>query len=54
MTIADLRIITEIVDIVRDPQTLRPLQYIVEASVYYGDILRAVDFAEEMVGSESW
>lgn len=48
---ADLRIITEIVDIVRDPQTLRPLQYIVKASVYYGDILKAVDFAEEMVGS---
>lgn len=48
---ADLRIITEIVDIIRDPQTLRPLQYIVKASVYYGDILKAVDFAEEMVGS---
>ena len=48
---ADLRLITEIVDIVRDPQTLRPLQYIVKASVYYGDILKAVDFAEEMVGS---
>lgn len=48
---ADLRIITEIVDIVRDPSTLRPLQYIVKASVYYGDILKAVDFAEEMVGS---
>ena len=47
----DLRLITEIVDIVRDPQTLRPLQYIVKASVYYGDILKAVDFAEEMVGS---
>lgn len=48
---ADLRIITEIVDIIRDPQTLKPLQYIVKASVYYGDILKAVDFAEEMVGS---
>lgn len=47
----DLRIITEIVDVIRDPQTLRPLQYIVKASVYYGDILKAVDFAEEMVGS---
>jgi hypothetical protein len=47
----DLRIITKIIDIVRDPQTLRPLQYIVEASVYYGDVLKAVDFAEEMVGS---
>lgn len=48
---ADLRIITEIVDVIRDPQTLRPLQYIVKASVYYGDVLKAVDFAEEMVGS---
>lgn len=47
----DLRIITEIVDIIREPQTLRPLQYIVKASVYYGDTLKAVDFAEEMVGS---
>lgn len=47
----DLRIITEIVDIVRDPQTLRPLQYIVKASVYYGDTLKSVDYAEEMVGS---
>ena len=47
----DLRIITRIIDIIRDPQTLRPLQYIVEASVYYGDVLKAVDFAEEMVGS---
>jgi len=48
---ADLRIITKIVDIVRDKETLRPLQYIVESSVYYGDVLKAVDFAEEMVGS---
>jgi hypothetical protein len=47
----DLRLVTEIVDIVRDPQTLRPIQYIVKASVYYGEILKAVDFAEEMVGS---
>lgn len=47
----DLRIITKILDTVRDPQTLRPLQYIVESSVYYGDVLKAVDVAEEMVGS---
>jgi len=47
----DLRIITRIIDIVRDPATLRPIQYIVEASVYYGDVLKAVDFAEEIVGS---
>jgi hypothetical protein len=47
----DLRIITRILEIVRDPQTHRPIQYVVEASVYYGDILKAVDVAEEMVGS---
>lgn len=47
----DLRIITEIVDIARDPQTNRPLQYVVKASLYYGDVLKAVDYAEEIVGS---
>ena len=47
----DLRIITEIVDIARDPQTQRPLQYIVRASLFYGDVLKAVDYAEEIVGS---
>jgi hypothetical protein len=46
----DLRIINRIVDIVRDEQH-RPLQYIVESSVFYGDVLIAVDVAEEMVGS---
>jgi|LakMenEpi03Aug12_release.lakeMendotaPanAssembly.Ray.scaffolds.fasta_scaffold1219520_1 hypothetical protein len=46
----DLRIINRIVDIVRDEQN-RPLQYIVESSVFYGDVLVAVDVAEEMVGS---
>jgi ATP-dependent helicase/DNAse subunit B len=47
----DLRIITEIVDIARDPNTNRPLQYVVKASLYYGDVLKAVDYAEEIVGS---
>lgn len=47
----DLRIITEIVDIARDPQTQRPLQYIVKASIFIGDVLKAVDYAEEVVGS---
>lgn len=46
----DLRIITRILEIVRD-DSQRPIQYIVEASVYYGDILKAVDVAEEMVGN---
>ena len=47
----NLRIISRIIDIARDPETQRPIQYIVEASVYYGDVLKAVDFAEEIVGS---
>lgn len=47
----DLRIITEIVDIARDPQNNRPVQYVVKASLYYGDVLKAVDYAEEIVGS---
>lgn len=47
----DLRIITDIVDIARDPQTQRPLQYVVKASVFIGDVLKAVDYAEEVVGS---
>lgn len=46
----DLRLITKILEIVRD-ENQRPIQYIVEASVYYGDVLKAVDVAEEMVGS---
>ena len=47
----DLRIITEIVDIARHPQTNLPIQYVVKASLYYGDLLKAVDYAEEIVGS---
>lgn len=47
---ADLRIVTRILEIVRD-EDKRPLQYIVEASVYYGEILKAVDVAEEIVGN---
>jgi hypothetical protein len=47
----NIRIITEIVDIARDPQTQRPLQYVVRASLFYGDELKAVDYAEEIVGS---
>jgi hypothetical protein len=47
----NIRIITEIVDIARDPQTQRPLQYVVKASLFYGDELKAVDYAEEIVGS---
>jgi hypothetical protein len=47
----DVRIHAKIIDVVRDPQTLRPIQYIVESQIYYGDVLMFVDVAEEMVGS---
>lgn len=47
----DMRIITEIVEIARHPATNLPIQYVVKASLYYGDLLKAVDYAEEMVGS---
>ena len=47
----DLRIHAKIVEIVRDPETLLPIQYIVESHIYYGDVLMFVDVAEEMVGS---
>jgi hypothetical protein len=47
----DLRIHAKIVEVVRDPETLRPIQYIVESHIYYGDVLMFVDVAEEMVGS---
>jgi hypothetical protein len=47
----DLRIHAKIVEVIRDPETLRPIQYIVESHIYYGDVLMFVDVAEEMVGS---
>jgi hypothetical protein len=47
----DVRIHAKILEIVRDPQTLRPIQYVVESNIYYGDVLMFVDVAEEMVGS---
>lgn len=47
----DLRIVTDLVEVVRDPETMKPLQYIVRAQVWYGDVLKAVDYAEEIVGN---
>ena len=47
----DLRLITNLVEVVRDPETQKPLQYIVKAEVWLGDILKAVDYAEEIVNS---
>jgi hypothetical protein len=46
----DMRIITNIVDIHRDDNGA-PKQYVVQAQVWYGDILKAQDFAEEIVGN---
>ena len=47
----DLRIITRIIDIIREPETLRPIQYICESNIWFGETLMFVDVAEEMVGS---
>ena len=46
----DMRIITNIVDIHRD-ENGAPKQYVVMAQVWYGDILKAQDYAEEIVGN---
>jgi hypothetical protein len=46
----DMRIITNIVDIHRDDNGA-PKQYVVMAQVWYGDILKAQDYAEEIVGN---
>jgi len=46
----DMRVITNIVDIFRDDNGA-PKQYVVQAQVWYGDILKAQDFAEEIVGN---
>lgn len=47
----DLRLITNLVEVVRDTETQKPLQYIVKAEVWLGDVLKAVDYAEEIVNS---
>jgi len=46
----DLRVITDLVAVERG-EDKRPLQYIVRAQIYIGDVLKAQDYAEEMVGS---
>ena len=43
------RILTELVHVERD-DTGRPLQYIVRAEVWLGDVMIASDYAEEVVG----
>ena len=46
----DMRVITDLVAVERNPEG-KPLQYIVRAQIWLGDILKAQDYAEEMVGS---
>ena len=46
----DLRVITDLVAVERTPDG-KPLQYIVRAQIWLGDVLKAQDYAEEIVGS---
>lgn len=48
----DLRIITNLVHTERD-ESGRALQYVVQAQVWLGDILKGQDYAEEIVGSSN-
>jgi hypothetical protein len=45
----DMRVLTRLVHVERVDG--RPLQYIVEAQIWLGDLLKAQDYAEEIVGS---
>lgn len=46
----DPRILTELVHVERD-ESGKPIQYITMTKIYFGDVLKAQDLAEEMVGS---
>lgn len=46
----DPRILTELLQVQRD-ESGRPLQYITMTKIYFGDVLKAQDLAEEIVGS---
>ena len=48
----DLRIISNLVETIRD-EAGRPIQYVVQAQVWLGDVLKGQDYAEEMVGSSN-
>jgi len=48
----DLRITTHLVDIARDDFN-KPIQYIVMAQIWIGDVLKGQDYAEEIVGSSN-
>ena len=46
----DMRVITDLVAVERNTDG-KPIQYIVRAQIWLGDVLKAQDYAEEMVGS---
>jgi len=46
----DMRVITDLIHVER-AEDGRPIQYIARAQIWVGDILKAQDFAEEIVGS---
>lgn len=46
----EMRVITDLVAVERTPDG-KPIQYIVRAQIWLGDLLKAQDYAEEMVGS---
>ena len=46
----DLRVIADLVHVERSEDG-KPLQYIVRAQIWLGDVLKAQDYAEEIVGS---
>ena len=46
----DMRVITDLVAVERNADG-KPIQYIVRAQIWLGDVLKAQDYAEEMVGS---
>jgi hypothetical protein len=46
----NMRVITDLVAVERNPDG-KPIQYIVRAQIWLGDVLKAQDYAEEMVGS---
>ena len=48
----DLRIITNLVHTQRD-ESGRPMQYVVQAQIWLGDVLKGQDYAEEIVGSSN-
>jgi len=48
----DLRIVNDLVHVERNEDG-KPIQYIVRAQVFFGDVLKGQDFAEEIVGSSN-